>query len=607
MMTEVPPKAKRTAGLAAGSVTVCLATAAALSVVFWFALALSREDVGLMESPLLLAVARQLRVGPWELYGPFGGRNPLVLIHAPLYYRLAALAAWPIAAAGIEPVTAALIAGRAISILSLVATAVAAYRLARLDGARRRAGVWSALLLLASPVLGGTPFSVRPDMMGVALQTTGVLLVLSYLQNPRAGHSKVTWAFALFGLAICTKQHLVTGAAISVCVLTAGWRRGRVSLKRLVRGLSVGIAIVAADYCAEELANGGRMSQAVFGAAASVSRVHPGGWLHVATVLASVIGNSAGLIALLGAVALATLDARSPAASSLLRFTAAGLVVVLSGLTIVELFVVRPWIGWLILAAGLATLLLVLLAGRFVERCKELAENYIPESRPSLGERSSFRGAKGDIDFRRAPERRLAKLDALLAIYVGAELVLVIILSRLSEGAWVNYAMQAIVFAVVATARAASRALDESPRPWVAVVVSLAAVTVPGATCMDLKAEATHRRGEHAVLGRILGTVGHPAFEYFFAERPGHNRAVGRLELVYDDWLYPVFESTGLAENRSRWLRQALTNGPVRVVVSITESPRVAGVETTLPVLGYRLAGRFGPYRVYEKSVPVVR
>ncbi len=39
----------------------------------------------------MLSVARQLVFGPSELYGPFGGSNPLVLIHAPLYYRAAAL------------------------------------------------------------------------------------------------------------------------------------------------------------------------------------------------------------------------------------------------------------------------------------------------------------------------------------------------------------------------------------------------------------------------------------------------------------------------------------------------------------------------------------
>ena len=70
-----------------------------------------------MESPLMLSVARQLVVGPWELYGPFGGSNPLVLIHAPLYYRAAALLAWPMARAGLHPVDAARLAGRLISAL----------------------------------------------------------------------------------------------------------------------------------------------------------------------------------------------------------------------------------------------------------------------------------------------------------------------------------------------------------------------------------------------------------------------------------------------------------------------------------------------------------
>jgi hypothetical protein len=573
LMNAAPRASRWTVSLTTSAVTISLAAAALFSVGFWFALALSPEDVGLLESPLLLSVARQLRFGPWELYGPFGGRNPLVLIHAPLYYRLAALAAWPIATAGINPVNSALVAGRALSVLSLVVTAVAAYRLARLDGARKRAGCWAALLLLASPVLGGTPFSIRPDMLGVALQTTGVLLVLSCLQNPGAGRSKLLWAFALFGLAICTKQHFVTGALISLGVLMAGWRQGRVSLKPLARGLTLAIAIVATDYCAEELVSGGRMAQAVFIAAANVSRVHPGGWLHVATVFAAVVGNSVGLIALLGAAVLAALDAPSTAASSLRRNAAAGLVVVLAGLTTLQLFLVRLWLGWVMLAAALATLLLVLLAGVFLDRFKS----------------------------------RAMGLDAYLLTYLGAELVLLMVLSRSSEGAWVNYAIQAMVFAVVVTARAASRVVDETLGPWVAIVVTLAAVAVPAAICMDLKREATRRRSEHAVLARILGTVGHPASEYFFAERPGHNRMIGRLELVYDDWLYPVFESTGLAERRARWLRQALTDGPIGVVVTTADSPRVAGVETSLPELGYRAGGQFGAWRVYEKSVPAFR
>ncbi len=227
-------KAKPKASLAARAVTASLVAAAVISFVFWFALVLSGDDVGLMESPLLLSVARQLRFGPGELYGPFGGRNPLVLIHAPFYYRLAALAAWPMATAGFDAITAARIAGRLLSISSLIATAAAAYRLARLDGMRTRAGWWAALLLVASPVLGGTAFSVRPDMMGVALQTSGVLLVLSWLQNPGRGRFKVPVAFGLFGLAICTKQHLVIGPVISLGLLIAAYRNGQVAPGRVV-------------------------------------------------------------------------------------------------------------------------------------------------------------------------------------------------------------------------------------------------------------------------------------------------------------------------------------------------------------------------------------
>ncbi len=73
-----------------GSVTALLAFGAA-ALLFWAHLALGREDVEALESPLVLPIAAELTAGPWRLYGPYGGDNPLVLIHAPLYYHLAAL------------------------------------------------------------------------------------------------------------------------------------------------------------------------------------------------------------------------------------------------------------------------------------------------------------------------------------------------------------------------------------------------------------------------------------------------------------------------------------------------------------------------------------
>ena len=118
--------------------SLLLAAAAIVLVGFHSTLALGGEDVDQYESPLMLSVARQLVAGPWGLYGPFGGSNPLVLIHAPLYYRAAGLLAWPMARAGLHPVDAARIAGRLISALSLVATMGAAYRLGRLGGPAAR-------------------------------------------------------------------------------------------------------------------------------------------------------------------------------------------------------------------------------------------------------------------------------------------------------------------------------------------------------------------------------------------------------------------------------------------------------------------------------------
>ena len=67
--------------------------------------------------------------------------NPLVLIHPPLYYRLAALCAWPLARAGIRPETAALIAGRTISLSGWAATLAGAFFLARFQARAADRGV----------------------------------------------------------------------------------------------------------------------------------------------------------------------------------------------------------------------------------------------------------------------------------------------------------------------------------------------------------------------------------------------------------------------------------------------------------------------------------
>src|SRR5262249_9657240 len=115
-------------------ISMALLISAAGTLGYWFVRAVQADDTEALESPLLLSVARQVVAGPWELYGPFGRENPLVLIHAPLYYRIAALLAWPLYQFGLDVVTAARFAGRALSIIGLFVTLAVAYRLSLLDG-----------------------------------------------------------------------------------------------------------------------------------------------------------------------------------------------------------------------------------------------------------------------------------------------------------------------------------------------------------------------------------------------------------------------------------------------------------------------------------------
>lgn len=69
-----PPRGRSgSAGIA-----LLLAGSATIVIGFRLSIALGTEDIDRYESPLMLSVARQLVVGPGELYGPFGGANPLV-------------------------------------------------------------------------------------------------------------------------------------------------------------------------------------------------------------------------------------------------------------------------------------------------------------------------------------------------------------------------------------------------------------------------------------------------------------------------------------------------------------------------------------------------
>src|SRR5207249_2982725 len=130
----VAPVRLRRASLLRFAVTVLL-LAATLGYqgfqAFW---AFEPDDTNHLETPLIAATARQLVDGPSTLYGPYSGSDPLVLIHAPLYYRLSGLLAWPIARLGHSPMVVAMIAGRSLAFVGLLVLSLAVWRIGSSPG-----------------------------------------------------------------------------------------------------------------------------------------------------------------------------------------------------------------------------------------------------------------------------------------------------------------------------------------------------------------------------------------------------------------------------------------------------------------------------------------
>jgi hypothetical protein len=529
-------------------------------------LALKAEDIEAIESPLLLAVARQLDNGPCSLYGPYDGHHPLVLIHAPLYYRLAALAALPLRHAGLTSITAALVGGRSLSSLGFLITLVAAYRLARLRGLPRSAGRWAALLAAATPVYGGLPFEVRPDMLGIGLQTTGILLVLGALVSEPIGESKLVAAFAGFALAACIKQQFVMAPLVSVLLLLGAWARGRLGLMPIARCVVVTLAIVLLYYGAEQWLTGGRMSRSVFLAAGSVRRVHPSTWSAAGSFLLVLMWKCVGVILLLAAAGL-SLVAVQPGLGRKMLFALGTLLVVLVVVsTGFQLVSVNMRVGELIVLGLILVIVLVIPACALLER-----------------------------------SRWFGSLEAALWAYAAAELAVTAVLSRLSTGAWYNYAIEAVVLGCVLTGRSIARAMRGAASWHRLFPIAVGVLAVPAFAFTDVTEVIAKRRADKAQIARLLDSVQRPSSEIFFVDLPGENRIHGRLDLVYDPWLYPVFESIGLAEPRSVWLEQAVADGPVRIVVAASGQPKIDGLNRTLPELGYRAMKRIGRFIVWTR------
>jgi hypothetical protein len=541
--------------------------AGALTLLFWLPFALSADDTEALESPLVLAVARQLVVGPFELYGPYGPKNPLVLIHAPFYYHMAALAAWPFYRLGLDPVSASLLAGRALSAMGFAVVLIGAFCLARADGAPRRAAWLAVCLVAATPIHGGLEFEVRPDFFGLAFQMVGILLVCRALLAHSPRTATILVAFVAFGMAISIKQLYMIAPAVSAGLLWISWHDRPRKRIWIIVAIAVSVFLPMSVYCLEELLTGGRMSRAVFVAARATVRVHPADWMRSYMIMLSVVWKSIGwltvwMASLLGAIAAGMGAGRR--AVTVLGTLIVGWVVFLA---FIQFFMVHNIVSALI---GYSLIGLVALVAIF----------------PSA-DRQSWRASW--------------PFDRVVGVYLAAELLQMIVLFRLSTGAWYNYAIQGVVLGCVLAARALDRALSRASSGWSLAAVTLAVITVPVFALTDVRQVVRKRFTDRAAIAQITAMVGRPRQQYFFAGRPGDNRLRGRVELVYDDWLYPVFESIGLAEPRRLWLRQALLHGPIRVVVTESSSDRIDGVPESLPSLGYGFRFQVGTFRVWER------
>lgn len=184
---------------------------------------------------------------------------------------------------------------------------------------------------------------------------------------------------------------------------------------------------------------------------------------------------------------------------------------------------------------------------------------------------------------------------------MAAEIAIVVPLCLASTGAWVNYAIQGIVFAAILTGRSLARACDAARLRMSLVALAVAALVL---VCFGFKeAYVTYARMRFERLKSelIVSNLAEPTSDLYFASDPGRNRQYGRTDLVFDHWLYPVFESVHGAEPRSTWLRSALTDGSVRFVITTSKDPRIDGLAEPLTRLGYRARFEIGSLYVWEQ------
>ena len=160
-------------------------------------------------------------------------------------------------------------------------------------------------------------------------------------------------------------------------------------------------------------------------AAAVTSSVHPVGWTCATIVVIGIVGKSVGLVVLFLAAGLADLTARAGTGRRAVAIVVLGLVGVFAGRAVVEAFKIdmTEYDPFIMIGGATASLFVVIPACQFVS----------------------------------VRDRSVVRLDAVLSIYLVAEVLLVLVMCRASAGAWINYGIQAVIFASLLAARALAR------------------------------------------------------------------------------------------------------------------------------------------------------
>jgi hypothetical protein len=316
------------------------------------------------------------------------------------------------------------------------------------------------------------------------------------------------------------------------------------------------------------VATGGRIFRAIFVAVANVRRVHPSDWARVGIVLLAIIGRMIGVILVLSAAGLARIQNLPGRAPAIIAALGTLVIALLTGLQLDVLFDhSNAKLAILVIGTMATGCVMILLGSRFWRRAMTIG-----------------------------------MLDRALWLTTAAEIIAVVLLCRASTGAWVNYAIQAGVFGCVLAARALDRAVADISSARAFLAIMLATLAVVAGPVYFVYPEIMQRQLERKAKELIFDHMKRPPHEFFFVDRPGVNRLDGRFDLIYDNWLYPVFESARLAEPRSVWLLLRLTDGSVRFVVNTSDSVQIPGIGGTLTELGFVRRIHVGPYYVWERD-----